>query len=59
MGLEESGSVTGFWTVDRVFQKREEFLGLVIDNGSKRYLLEVWFILGVTLLTSLTAIAGN
>lgn len=47
-GLEEAGSVTGFQTVDRVFQKREEFLGLVIDNGSKRCLLEVWFDLKIS-----------
>ncbi len=45
--LEEEGALSGIQAVDRVFQKREEFLGLVMENGGEVGLMEVRFDLRV------------
>lgn len=46
--LEEEGVLTGTRTVDRVFQKREEFLSLVVENRGQAVVTEVRFDLRVT-----------
>ncbi len=45
--LEEEGMLTGARAVDRVFQKREEFLSLVVENRGQVAVVEVRFDLRV------------
>ena len=45
--LEEGGMLAGARTVDRVFQKREDFLSLVVENRGQAAVTEVRFDLRV------------
>ena len=45
--LEEDGRVSGTETVDRVFQRRRQFLSLVVENGGRSDIAELGFELRV------------
>ena len=45
--MEETGALPGIRIVDRVFQRREDFLSLIVDNGSGAPIGEVQFDLRV------------
>jgi len=47
-GLEESRVLTGLDPVDRVYQRREDFLGLVLENRGSTSVAELRFDLEVT-----------
>ena len=47
--LEEAGVINGVRTVDRVFQKRTDFLSILLENQGSSTIDEVWFDLNVKL----------